>query len=303
MVETAGVEEELVLTLDLKPGAHADAVVAAETLIAWVQAIRETNNLIDPGSRVAVNIISAEEGSLRFRAAMRFFENHVLGPPADYLTEFPRLKKIVVATVIGIPAGLTLGLVGSAVLPDATVNISPQERHAVEQMQDKARNDPAVQKRVRTFYSTVERDSAVTAVSVAAGVDEPPILRVPSFEFAERSGVWEPQEQAEHERHRKDEWQVIVTHAALRSTPHTWRFERDGMPFSAKMADEIFLAAIRDGTLPLTIQEGVEMLVEIQWTEHLRGQIWEADKKSRKITRVLSPRPRRSSGTRALSLD
>ena len=59
MVEAAGDEEELVLTLDLEPGAHADAVVAAETLIAWVLAIRETNNLIDPGSRVDVNIISS----------------------------------------------------------------------------------------------------------------------------------------------------------------------------------------------------------------------------------------------------
>jgi hypothetical protein len=57
------------------------------------------------------------------------------------------------------------------------------------------------------------------------------------------------------------------------------------------MSDAIFLAALKDGRIPLTLQEGVIMRVEVEWKETLNGQVWDMVPRSRRIVRVLSPAP------------
>lgn len=296
-------EDELILTLDLKPGEHADALIAAEALIAWVGAVRAANLAMDPGSDVSVDLIGMEVGSLRIRAGLRFIEDKIIGPPADALTEFPRIKKLVVATVLGTPAGIAAAWVGAFTLPDATVKLSPAGRERLHHEQVRVQEVPAVRTSVQKFYKTVSRDPSVIGISIKEGDDSDALVTVPHSQFAERSGMWAVQEQANHERLRKEVWDVVVTHPAMKSAPMSWKFERDGLTFSARMADDSFLEAIREGTIPITIQEGVEMRVEIEWAEQLEGQIWEPQARTRKITRVLSPRPQRTSVRRPLTLD
>jgi len=283
---------ELVLTLDLEPGQNIDALVAAESLIAWVAAIREANSVMDPGSEVAVDLISADAACLRLRAMLRFIEDKALGAPADALGEFPRIKKIVVATVLGVPPGLVVGGLIYLMQPDATVNLSPKSIGRLHEEQQRVGQSQAVQGKVQTFYKTVSRSHSVTNVRVAEGVGKPSLISIPREEFAERSGLWAPQEVAEHERPRREEWDVIVTHPAMKSSPLSWGFERDGLPFNARMEDKEFLAAVHDGTLPIVIQEGVNMRIIVEWVERLHGQTWEVVQRSRKITKVLSPKPR-----------
>jgi hypothetical protein len=285
-------DEELVLTLDLEPGENADAVIAAESLIAWVAAIREAGAVMDPSGRVVVDLISADASCLRLRALVRFVEDQVLGSPADALNEFPRIKKIVVATVLGVTSGLALAGTAALVMPNQTVNLSEAGIKRLREEQAKVRHDPHVQAKVQTFYKTVSRDRHVTNVSTSEGVGKPVLLSVPRSEFNERSGLWAMEEPANHERPAEDVWNVVVTYPAMKSQPLSWGFERDGLPFTARMEDQTFLAAVKSGTLPIVVQEGVQMVVEVHWTERFDGQVWEAVPRTRKIKRVLSPRPR-----------
>ena len=57
------------------------------------------------------------------------------------------------------------------------------------------------------------------------------------------------------------------------------------------MEDPTFLAAIAAGTVPITLQEGVVMRIEVQYRERLTGQVWQYVERTRKITRVIAPRP------------
>lgn len=284
-------EEPLVLKFDLKPGERADAAATAEAIIAWVAAVRAANAALDPGSEVVVELVGTEEGSLKLHAILRFIEKVVLGGPADALDPYPKIKKIVVATVLAVPTGLAAGLATWAVLPDATVHLSAADTQAVKYAQKVVQDVPEVQRNVSKFYGAVARNRSVISITISHENTGLPLVTIPMAEFAERSGVWQRQEQADHERDRREVWSVVVTRAAMKAVPLSWRFERDGLPFSAKIVDAEFLRAISAGTLPITVQEGVRMEVVVEWSERLVGQRWEAIDRTRRITNVLSPRP------------
>jgi hypothetical protein len=284
-------DSELILEFDLESGHNADAVVAAEALIAWVSAIRETNAILDPLSDVRVDLVSAEAACLRLRAALRFVEHKVLGPPADALSEFPRIKKIVVATVLGATGGVAAAGAGMLVLPDQTVKLSPHGNKVLIESQQRVQQEPVVHKQVQQFYRTIEKDRRITAVSVTEKIGQPPLLKVPRAEFPERSGLWLPPEAEPLMRPAGGIWEVVVTHPVLKGEPRVWGFIRDGLPFRAKVTDARFLSAIRSKTLPLPIQEGVTMIVQVRFLEHFDGDVWAPVPNSWEIPAVIDPAP------------
>lgn len=297
---------ELVLELDLESGRHADAIVAAEALIAWVEAIREANAALDPTGEVRVGLVSAEPACLRLRAVLNFVETRLINPPVDALAATPRLKKLVVGTVLALPAGIIGGLSVEAVKPDDNVTIEQlrtlQMAHpsvpladlekTVREAHQRVHESSAVREKVQTFYKRVEKDRGITNVSVAEKPGASPLVSIPRGEFAERSGLWSSHDEDEADQKTAfAEWEVIVTHPALVAKPAAWKFVRDGLPFTARMEDGLFLQAIHDGTLPLVIQEGVVMRIRLEWKERLVGQVWEPVPRTRKVTKVLHPRP------------
>jgi hypothetical protein len=287
--------DQLVLNLDVAPDQTADAEVVGQALLAWVAASRAAAEVLDPLIQLKIGLIGVEPGSVRLRAVFRYIEDHIIGPPADFLGEFPRIKRfaeqLVIGTVIGIPVGLVVVIGEHHMYPEAAKHASAQVQEQFQEGQKKVGESPKVQKEVRRFYRAVERDKAVTGVSVRDGDTLKPLIEVPKTEFPERSGLWEMQEQDPPTREQSAIWDVVVTYPALFSKPKPWWFIRDGLPFSATMTDEQFLRAIAEGTLPLHIQEGVEMRVKVEWTERLEGQTWEPINRTRKITKVISPLP------------
>jgi hypothetical protein len=287
--------DQIVLHLDVAPEQTADAEVVAQALLAWIDAARAASGVLDPFAELKIGLVSVEPGSVQLRALFQFVEDRLIAPVADALTPYPRIKRyarqLAIATSIGIPTGLTI-VVGEHVLyPEPPAAVHPIVREEFEADQRKIGEDLAVQKKVQQFYRVVERDKALTGVSVRDGSTMKPIVAVPKSEFADRSGLWSQQEPDAPTRPQSAIWDVVVTHPALFSKPKAWKFRRDGLPFSAMMTDEQFLNAMREGTLPLHIQEGVQMRVKVEWTERLNGQEWEPITRSRKITKVISPKP------------
>jgi hypothetical protein len=284
--------EEFDLRLDLEKGRVPDARIAAEALIKWIDAAQAAVRVIDPYCELRIELLGADAGSLNLRAAFRFVEDKVLGPPADFLSEFPRLKKLIVATVIGIPAGLAIVVAEHTMYPELPPEVPPAVQQQYQDLQRKVAHDPTVQTEVRKFYQTVERDTSISGVKIVDPTSKRQLVSVPRVEFPERSGVWLLQEEPQRRR-RGAEWDVIVTHPVMLAKPHAWKFVHDGLPFRAKITDPDFLAAIAAGTLPLTIQEGVTMRVRVEWEEELVGQTWVPVEKSRTVTKVIDPNPQR----------
>lgn len=119
----------------------------------------------------------------------------------------------------------------------------------------------------------------------------PPAVIIPKSQFPEKSGLWSEQIEGSTEKTVTAIWTVVLVKPTLDHRPRNWRFARDGVEFSAKMTDRSFLEAIPAGRVPITLQEGIMMVIEVQYTERLNGQIWEYVPSTRKVTKVVSPRP------------
>ena len=207
--------------------------------------------------------------------------------------EYPHLKSVIAGSAhtfytSAVAAGVTLALAPT----EQIVRLSDHDRDLIARGEERAAADPAVREANQRFYRNLESDAAITGVGVAEDWDSRPKIIVPRSQFSERGGLWELEEAEADKRRQYDVWDVILIRPNLVSKPRVWTFMRDGLKFTAKVTDTRFLTALKDGRLPLTLQEGVTMRVEVEYVEELDGQIWTPITGSRKVVRVLSPKPR-----------
>lgn len=293
--------DQIVLELGLENGRNANAVLAAQSLVAWVDVLREAAKAINPLDQITVELIGTERGSLRFPQILRFAER-TAQDIAEGAGEYPYLKKAAVALSLAVVGGASGAFIQAGIEPDAqVVTLSPKDRDLLAGMQKQVQSSPTVESASRRFFKTVERDPAIADVKVAESVEGPPLLVIPRAEFPERSGLWMPEEEAAEERITRDVWTVVLMRAPFVHEPRTWTFSRDGLAFSARMEDPRFLAAIAQGTVPITLQEGVMMKLEVEFRERLDGQVWQYVDRTRKAVRVLEPLPLATSSTLSLT--
>ncbi|WP_390583909.1 hypothetical protein, partial [Erythrobacter sp. MTPC3] len=265
---------------DTEHGQSVDAIIAAKALIKWAEAISAATRVIDPASKVSIDLISAEPACLRFSTILKFVDQTVMGGVAESLEPYPRIKQFVALNVIGLPGAVAAGLI-----------VAFADDPQAKQQQQRVAESEEVQRPVREFYETIRGESAITRVIVKEEPDGPPVTVVERSEFDSQTGLWELEEEDEPEREAIREWDVVVTHPVSIARPLTWGFMYEGLPFRAKMVDPIFLNAIRDGKLPIRVQEGVEMTVRLTFKERREGQIWKPIPGSYRIEEVISPRP------------
>ena len=280
---------DLVLQFGLEEGRHADAVLAAQALIDWVHLAKEAALAIDPGSDLKVELLGRDEGSLR--NLLRLLDS-IAKDIHEGAGDYPYLKK----TAIGLATAIVTSTVGTGIQISAQpkvqqVELSSADRALLKGMQEQIERSPAVATASKRFFKTVERDPAITTVQIANDFEAAPVIVIPRSEFPERSGLWSLQEEEPPEETRRATWSVVLLRASFTHTPASWSFSRDGLPFSARMDDPDFLAAIAAKTVPITLQEGVLMQVEVEYRERLVGQVWQYVDRTRRVVRVLSPRP------------
>jgi hypothetical protein len=273
------------------PGQYPDTSVAARALLDWADLARATIAAINPNDRLALEIAGVVHGSARFPQVLKVLE----GQAADIRhawAEYPALKSIVVGAAHTLYTSVIAASVSIAMQPDEqVVRLSDQDRAILEDMRDRAAADPQVQAASKRLYRTLENDPTITGIGTAPSWESGAIYVVPKSEFAERGGLWESQQDGPQTRFDREIWDVTLLRPALVSKPQAWQFTRGGLKFSAQMADPNFLLAMRDGLIPLNLQEGVMMRVEVEYQSVLNGQVWEAQPRTRKVVRVLSPLP------------
>ncbi|XUU60970.1 hypothetical protein ACRAQ6_01495 [Erythrobacter sp. HA6-11] len=279
--------DELVLHFETLPNHYPDTAIAAQALLDWAELVKTAFAVVEPEQGIRLEIIGVHPGSTRFPQLLKFLDEQA-GRVRSAWDDYPHLRSIVAGSAHTLWTATVAGGVSLAMLPDEqSVRLSEKDRELLQKIGE----TPEVQAASNQFYQRLERDSAISGVGVANDWEEYPPLIVPRSEFPERSGLWVNDSQDVQQRTHSDQWNVVLLRPALISTPQSWQFMRDGLKFSAKMHDAKFLAAIRDGRVPLTLQEGVVMNVRIEYDEILVGQIWEPVPNSRRVVKVLSPLP------------
>lgn len=287
-------EEHLLLHFKTAPNRYPDTVIAAQALMDWAALVQATIHAISPEDRISIEIVGVVPGSTRFPQILRFLDDQA-GNVREAWAEYPHLKAVVAGAAHTFYTSLVAASVSIALMPDKQiVQLSDEDRAILSQMRREAEKSGAVIEANKRFYRTIEADRAIEGV--AATTDwhrRDDLLIVPRAEFAERSGLWELQGEQEQVQKRpmSDTWDVVLLKAPFSSEPRRWQFSRDGLKFSAQMSDPVFLQAIKERRVPITLQEGVNMRIQVEYQEILRGQVWEAIQSSRKVVRVLSPIP------------
>jgi hypothetical protein len=281
---------ELTLRFGLNEGRNANALYAAESLVAWVHLANEAAQAIDPTDRVVIELVGITEGSLQFKQVLKKIDQ-TIGDLSARADEYPHLKAVAIAMAAQLAVGGTTVAIERATTPSVqTVNLSDEDRALLADMNGKVEKSERVRHASKRFLQSVERDPAVTEVTVAEDDGEPMVV-IQRENFPSRDALWEIETLPPAERIVRDSWDVVLMKASFVNRPARWMFARDGLNFSAKMDDKAFLAAIRDGRVPITLQEGVMMRIEVEFKEQQDGQIWRALDSSRRVVRVVSPQP------------
>jgi hypothetical protein len=283
--------EEIVLHFEIAPGQFPDTRVIAQALLKWVILIEEAARAIDPADKVELAIIGNDRGSLRFPQIIKFAERSIENVDIAW-SEYPYLKKAVLGSAHVFATGIVGGLISVSMMPDVQkVEIVESDKPVVEEMEKRVADSESVRAANREFYRVIERERSITAVGVAPDRESKPYIMVPREEFQTRSGLWEIDEDVQREQVKVDVWDVVLLKAPFSHKQLRWQFSRDGLSFSAVMQDANFLAAVKDGRVPINLQEGVIMRIEVEYLEKLEGQVWVADPRSRRVVRVLQPQP------------
>jgi hypothetical protein len=285
------VADEIVLHFEVAPGFHPDTRIVAQALLKWVVLVEQAAKAIDPSDKIELEIVGNDKGSLRFPQIIKFAERGIENIDAAW-ADYPHLKRAVLGSAHVFATGIVGGLIQVSMTPEVQkVQIVGSDRPIYEEMERRVAESESVRAANREFYRTIERERSITGVGVAPDRISDPYEIIPRSEFQTRSGLWTIESDVDREHIKTDVWDVVLLKAPFSHKKLRWQFSRDGLPFSALMQDAKFLAAVKDGRVPITLQEGVIMRIEVEYTERLEGQAWKANPKSRRVVRVLEPQP------------
>lgn len=284
-------QEDIILRFEIAPGKSPEADSVAQAISAFVEVLRTAAGVIEPESGLSVELVGVEPGSQMFKLALRKVHGaaeQIAAGAADY----PLYKKAAIALGSLIGGTVIVVSITNAMTPDP--RIPPDQMAVFEQMNQRMAESVELQRQSARFWGIMQDEPAFDQVDVLNGFDRSPVYQVPRSEFAERSGLWSGDGQDEISatvERRTATWDVILVKPVLVPEQRRWTFAREGLEFSALMADKTVLQAIHDRTLPLQLAEGVAMKIEVQYRERYDGKAWLPVPGSHKVRRVLSPRP------------
>lgn len=125
---------------------------------------------------------------------------------------------------------------------------------------------------------------------MATSRDAPPSVLVPDTEFAERGGLWAPQEEPK-DRTLHPVLDVILVRPTLSQRPRAWTFQIEGLPeFSATMKDRHFLSALATAHVRESLRTGIPMKIRMEIKEQYVDGEWRVKRGGRSVIEVLSPK-------------
>lgn len=144
---------DLTVRFGLEDNRNANALIAAESLVAWIYYVTEAAKAIDPSDRISVELIGLQEGSLKFPQIFRKLDQ-TLGEIDAGASEYPHLKVLAIglaASVGTAVAGVTIDRAVDDFLPSRvqTVELSDADRALIADMGKKVSSSPSAQQASR----------------------------------------------------------------------------------------------------------------------------------------------------------
>lgn len=281
--------QPLSLYLDLEPGQVADLEVVASAALAWAAAIRETAYILDPSIEVRVELASGTAGSLSLNAILRSVR--------DTVTDKQTIRTIIITALVWAfqeTASWTYGqildaLKGEDAAPVAA-GLSDEDKEDIARRVAKALEGKVATSEIQRMYRALERDPAIKGVGATTTPGKRPAIIVPRQSFPQKAGHGEVKIETVTKRTVPQTLHVTLIRVVLvEDGGRRWRFKTGQTEFSANMKDQEFLQRLLTGATPVPMVTGIEMDIELETTEELRGGVWVATQ--RDVTHVVRLRP------------
>lgn len=274
-------ENTLSLKFDLVEGRTADLEIISAAAIAWVEALRAAAQSVEPQTDIKIKLVNVDQSSAIYNVLGHWFDR-----ATEAYERAPRRQKLIRA--------LAIFAIFTA-YPTYDVMFGTQfdeeDRERMKRIEAAVTKNVAVETARRKFFRTVEREPAVTAVSLKETPDGPPLVLIKSDAFAEAGGLFAIESEEVQERVTQTVLEVVLVKPALVHTPRSWTFKPDGLAeFEAVMRDARVLQAIQEKGFPSQMREGVQMTIRVEAREVLVGGQWKLVRGGRSVLRVISPK-------------
>jgi hypothetical protein len=244
---------------------------------------------LDPQSQIRIELIDAEESSLRLNAILDWVETQ-LAQIQEGAGRYPRIAKLAIAMAVFVPTvgiptyDFYFGL-------EKTLALNKEDRRLLNELLERTKKNPEVKAREKKFFKTLERDSSISGAGISEGHKDKPIIIVPADQFAERGGLWAIVDEEQPERITYPIVDVLLVAPTLLPTPRTWRFQAPGLPeFTATMRDKKFLAALEHDHVRERLRVGIEMTIRLEIKEKKLDGVWMVKHGGRSVIEVISPK-------------
>jgi hypothetical protein len=287
------------LYFTLKPGEKADLEVIAIAALEWLESARAAARDIDPSAQIHVELVDADESSLRLNTILNWVESQ-LEKVEKGSGRYPRLKKLAIAIAIFVPTtGVEtyrtyFGPQHEVLLNEGDRKLIEENSRMLHEFIERTQKNPDVSIRRQKFFKALERDPSITGAGISEGPKIAPIVMIPSDQFAEKGGLWAAVE-TDHEPDERTIYPVVdvtLVSATLLPIPRPWRFRPDGLPeFNATMRDERFLAALEADHVKERLRTGIRMTLRLAVKEMRVGGVWVAKPRGRRsVVEVIAPK-------------
>jgi hypothetical protein len=280
---------EITLYFGLKEGQRADLEVVAAAALEWVESVRAAARVISPEAQVRIEIVSAEESSLRLNTIFEWIEAQ-LTRVDEGTAKYKRLRKLAIALAVFVP---TVGVptYHFYFVDPPKAELTEQDRELLNKLLEKTREDPAVKEKRQKFFKMLERDTSISSAGVSEGRSDPPLITIPSDRFAELGGLWAILDEDKQERTTYPVVDVVLISPVLLPFPRVWKFQPPGLPeFSANMLDKTFLMALKEDHVRERLRVGIPMTVRLAVKEKKVSGVWVQKRGGRSVVEVISPK-------------
>ncbi|MET4208634.1 hypothetical protein [Bradyrhizobium sp. LA2.1] len=290
-------DDSIGLYFRLKPGEKADLEVVATAALEWLESARAAAEEIEPGSRINIGLVDADEASLQLNTVLEWVESQLERVDRGG-GRYPRLKKLAVALAIFVPTTgvstykLYFGPQHEVALKEDDRKLIEENSQLLHELIERTHKNPDVGIRRQKFFKALEQDPSIVGAGVSEGPKYAPLILIPSDQFAEKSGLWVPAEAEPDERTIYPIVNVTLISPTLLPKPRSWRFQpADGLPeFSAKMRDAHFLAALESDHVKERLRTGIRMTIRLQVKEARVGDVWLVKPRGRSVVEVIEPK-------------
>jgi hypothetical protein len=222
------------------------AYTFGNSLVAFTDAVLAINEVINPGQQIEILLEAHGPGS--FRAIIRRVTRDIGG---FFSRGIEPLFWGVVATILYEQAikPMIEPKIQIIINTDEVVYQSGDDRVVVPRKVYDAlpnvRKDREVQRTVARTFKVLESDKSIQDFGLTARIDDPkPLLDIPRPKFASIAEVAVVVDETTRTRTREENARVVILKAWLNHANRKWSFEWNGVPISAPIADDEFLAKL-----------------------------------------------------------